>query len=234
MIIVGIAGGSGAGKTTVARTIAERIGRENVGYLSQDWYYRDLTHLTEEELQDKNLDHPDAFDSELLSAHLTSLKEGKPVKVPSYDFTTHSRTENRMSMEPKPVIILEGILILAIEELKDVLDFKIFVDADPDIRLLRRLERDIKDRGTSFDDTIKRYLSSVKPMHDAFVEPSKRFADIIVPRGGQNEVATAVLGDLVAHYAKHHKEGNYLSSHISNMFSENVSKDIFEKETDIK
>jgi len=227
MIIVGIAGGSGAGKTTVARTIAESIGRENVGYLSQDWYYKDLSHLTEKELKEKNLDHPDAFDSELLAAHLNRLKEGEAIGVPAYDFLTHSRIDNRMQMEPKSVTILEGILILAIEELRSVLDFKIFVDADPDIRLLRRLERDIKERGTSFDNTIKRYLSSVKPMHEAFVEPSKRHADIIVPRGGQNEIATAVLGDLVSHYAKHQMDENYLANHISNTFRENVNKDIF-------
>lgn len=229
MIIVGIAGGSGAGKTTVARTIAERIGRENIGYLSQDWYYKDLSHMKGAELQEKNLDHPDAFDSELLSEHLNRLREGEPIEVPSYDFITHSRTGSKILMEPKQVTILEGILILAIKELRNVLDFKIFVDADADIRLLRRLERDIKERGTSFDDTIKRYLSSVKPMHEAFVEPSKRYADIIVPRGGQNDIATEVLGDLVAHYADHHKEERYLPNHISNIFRENVNKEILEK-----
>lgn len=203
MIIVGIAGGSGAGKTTVARTIAERFGQENVAYLSQDWYYMDRSHMTLEEREKENLDHPNAFDSQLLISHLNQLRQGLPIEVPSYDYSIHSRTDKTTLLSPKSVAILEGILVLAIPELCSILDFKIFVDADPDVRLIRRIERDIRERGSTFENTVKRYLSTVKPMHDAFVEPSKRYADIIVPRGGQNEIATDLLGNLVEHYALH-------------------------------
>jgi len=203
VIIVGIAGGSGAGKTTVARTIAERFGQENVAYLSQDWYYMDRSHMTLEEREKENLDHPNAFDSQLLISHLNQLRQGLPIEVPSYDYSIHSRTDKTTLLSPKSVAILEGILVLAIPELCSILDFKIFVDADPDVRLIRRIERDIRERGSTFENTVKRYLSTVKPMHDAFVEPSKRYADIIVPRGGQNEIATDLLGNLVEHYALH-------------------------------
>jgi len=203
LIIIGIAGGSGAGKTTVARTIAERLGSENVDYLSQDWYYKDLSHMTIEEREKANLDHPNAFDTKLLVSHLNLLHQGKPIEVPVYDYGAHTRKKETVHMSPKSVAILEGILVLAIEELRSVLDFKVFVDADPDIRLIRRLERDIKERGSTYDNTIKRYLSTVKPMYDAFIEPSKRHADIIVPRGGDNENATNLLAEMVEHYAGH-------------------------------
>jgi len=200
LIIIGIAGGSGAGKTTVARTIAERFGKENVAYLSQDWYYMDRSHMSLEEREKENLDHPNAFDSELLIAHLNQLRNGLPIEVPTYDYSIHSRTPGTVPMSPKSVAILEGILVLAIAELRSLFDVKVFVDADPDIRLIRRIERDIKERGSTFENTVKRYLSTVKPMHDAFIEPSKRYADIIVPRGGQNEIATDLLVNLVEHY----------------------------------
>lgn len=199
LMIIGIAGGSGAGKTTVALTIAERIGKENVTYLSQDWYYKDSSHLSAAEHEKQNLDHPNAFDNELLISHLNLLRKGLPVEVPTYDYSSHTRGASK-TMLPQSVIILEGILIFAVPELCSILDFKIFVDADSDIRLIRRLERGVNDRGTSFESNIKRYLSTVKPMHDAFVEPSKRYADIIVPRGGQNEIATELLIDLVEHF----------------------------------
>ena len=202
-MIIGIAGGSGAGKTTVARSIAEGLGQENVAYLSQDWYYMDHSQLTLEERAKLNMDHPNAFDSQLLIAHLNQLRQGFSIEVPAYDFSSFNRTIATTPMSPKSVVILEGILILAIPELRSVLDFKVFVDADPDIRLIRRLERDIKERGRTFDETIKRYLSTVRPMHEAFVEPSKRYADIIVPRGGENDIATNLLADLVEHYANH-------------------------------
>ena len=199
LMIIGIAGGSGVGKTTVARTIAERLGKENVAYLSQDWYYLDRSHLTLEEREKLNLDHPNAFDSQLLISHLNQLSQGFPIEIPIYNYSIHTRTTKTAPMSPKSVAILEGILVLAIAELRSILDFKIFVDADSDIRLIRRLERDIKERSSTFDDTIKRYLSTVKPMHEAFVEPSKGYADIIVPRGGQNEIATNLLADFVEH-----------------------------------
>lgn len=224
MIIVGIAGGSGAGKTTVARTIAERFEKENVNYLSQDWYYKDQSSLSEDERSKKNLDHPNAFDNELLISHLKRLKAGQCIEVPRYDFTTRARLQESVPMEPKSVVILEGILILAIEKVRAILDFKVFVDADPDIRLIRRLERDIKERGSSFDDTIKRYLQTVKPMHEAFVEPSKMYADIIVPRGGENEIATEVLADLVEHYAAEQHDGIFPPNHISSNFRKRINE----------
>jgi uridine kinase len=201
MMIIGIAGGSGAGKTTVARTIAERLGKENVAYLSQDWYYNDRSNMTLKQREKENLDHPKAFDTKLLVSQLNLMRQGMPIEVPVYDYSIHTRTSNTIHMTPKSVAILEGILVLAIEELRSILDFKVFVDADPDIRLIRRLERDIKERGSTYESTIERYLSTVKPMYDAFIEPSKRYADIIVPRGGQNDNATNLLADMVEHYA---------------------------------
>jgi len=206
MIVIGIAGGSGAGKTTVARSVAEQLGLENVSYLSQDWYYADHTHLPFDEREKLNMDHPNAFDSQLLIHHLVELRQGNSIEVPDYNFIEHSRKKDTTIMAPKSVVILEGILILAIPEVRAVLDFKVFVDADADIRLIRRLERDIKERGRTYDSTIKRYLSTVRPMHEAFVEPSKRYADIIVPRGGDNNIAISMLADLVEHYAVH-KQG---------------------------
>jgi len=203
MMIIGIAGGSGAGKTTVARTIAERLGKENVAYLSQDWYYNDRSNMTLKQREKENLDHPKAFDTKLLVSQLNLMRQGMPIEVPVYDYSVHTRTSNTIHMTPKSVAILEGILVLAIEELRSILDFKVFVDADPDIRLIRRLERDVKERGSTYESTIERYLSTVKPMYDAFIEPSKRYADIIVPRGGQNDNATNLLADMVEHYAVH-------------------------------
>lgn len=202
-MIIGIAGGSGAGKTTVARTIADKFGEVNVAYLSQDWYYKDRSNMTKEEWAKENLDHPNSFDTELLIEHLKELKQGKPIDVPIYDFNIHARKKETFTVTANRVIILEGILVLAIQELHEFLDFKIFVDADADIRLIRRLRRDINERGSTFEQTINRYLSSVKPMHEAFVEPSKKYADIIIPRGGENENAIDVLADLVEHYAIH-------------------------------
>lgn len=202
-MIIGIAGGSGAGKTTVARTIAGRFGEINVAYLSQDSYYKDRSDMSEEEWAKENLDHPNAFDTDLLVEHLNKIKRGDPIKVPVYDFGIHTRKAETITVTANRVIILEGILILAIPELHELLDFKIYVDADPDIRLIRRLRRDINERGSTFEQTISRYLTTVKPMHEAFVEPSKKYADIIIPRGGENENAVDVLADLVEHYAIH-------------------------------
>ncbi len=201
MLVVGISGGSGAGKTTVARSIAEKLGKENVAYISQDWYYLDQSNLPLEERKQMNMDHPNAFDSELLISHVAQMRQGAIVDVPTYEFGQYTRGSTTLPLAPQSVVLLEGILVLAIPEVREVLDFKVFVDADADIRLIRRLNRDIHERSISYDDTIKRYLTTVRPAHEAFVEPSKRYADLIVPRGGDNEIATNLLADLVEHYA---------------------------------
>ena len=203
MIIIGITAGSGAGKTTVAKTIAERLGKNNVVYISQDWYYKDQTHLSAQEREKLNLDPPNAFDNDLLIADLAKLRSGQDIEAPIYDFGVQARSKKTTSIESKPVVILEGILILAIPKLVPMIDIKIFVDAEPDIRLIRRIERDIRERNSTYERTIARYLTTVKPMHDAFIEPSKIQADIIVPRGGQNDIAIDMLGDLVEHYSHH-------------------------------
>ena len=192
-ILIGIAGGTGSGKTLVARRIAEDLGEDHVAVIQQDAYYKNLETLSFEERASQNFDHPDAIDLELLVSQTKDLLSGKSVNQPLYDFSTHLRTQETTSLESKSIIILEGILILYFTELREMMDIKVFVDTDADIRLIRRLKRDIKKRGRSLDSVLEQYEKTVKPMHVEFVEPSKRFADIIIPEGGHNLVAVDLL-----------------------------------------
>lgn len=196
--VVAVAGGTGSGKTTVARKLLERVGPERIAYLVQDSYYRDVEWPEEPKAREKatsayNFDHPDALDLELLVEHLTELRAGRAVDVPIYDFTHHRRSAETRRVEPAPVVLLEGILIFVEPKVRALLDFKIFVDTDADVRLLRRLRRDLSERGRTLESVIDQYLRTVRPMHLEFIEPSKRYADIIVPEGGENEVAMAMV-----------------------------------------
>jgi uridine kinase len=188
-LCIGVAGGTGSGKTTVANEILRRVGRERIVTVNQDRYYHDLAHLDEAQRIHHNFDHPDAVEESLLVETLELLKAGKPAELPIYDFSSHVRTSQTERVEARPVILLEGILILAIPELRDLLDIKIFVDTDSDLRFIRRLNRDIAERGRSVDNVVEQYQATVRPMHLEFVEPSKRWADVIIPEGGFNTVA---------------------------------------------
>ena len=188
-LIIGVAGGTGSGKTTVANVILERVGRDRIAYLPHDAYYRDLRNLPPEQKKAINFDHPNSLESELMVEHILKLKRNEPVDLPIYDFSTHSRTSRTIRIEPHPVIIVEGILIFSEPDLRDLFDVKIFVDTSADIRFIRRLQRDIAERGRTMENVIQQYLSTVRPMHLEFVEPSKRYAHVIIPEGGLNEVA---------------------------------------------
>lgn len=190
--IIGIAGGSGSGKTTLARNIANHFG-DRIAVLRHDDYYKECTDIPFEEREKLNYDHPDAFDTALLISHLDTLKAGQAIECPIYDYTVHNRSDKTHRIKPKPVILIEGILILANPEVVSRLDMKIFVDTDSDVRIIRRIVRDTKKRGRTLDSVINQYLDTVKPMHDAFVEPSKRLADIIIPEGGKNPVAYGMI-----------------------------------------
>lgn len=197
-MVIGVAGGSGSGKTTVVRQIAESLGPEQVIVLEHDRYYRDGSHLPLEERAALNYDHPDSLETDLLVAHLHELRAGRPVELPLYDFARFVRQTARERAEPRRVIIVEGILIFTDAELRGLMDVKVFVDTDADTRFIRRLERDIADRGRTVQSVIEQYLGTVKPMHFDFVEPSKRYADIIVPQGGHNLVAIDMLLTLIS------------------------------------
>jgi uridine kinase len=199
IIVIGIAGGSGSGKTTLAKAIYETIGEENITFISHDSYYRDLRHLTVEQRAQQNFDHPDSLDTALLTAHVLALKNGSSVSVPSYDYTTHSRIEATTFAAPRPVVLIEGILIFSDKDLYDLMDIKIFVDTDDDIRLIRRIQRDTVERGRSLNGIINQYMSTVRPMHMQFVEPSKRNADIIVPVGLNSVALDLVVSKLKSH-----------------------------------
>ncbi|NMC47042.1 MAG: uridine kinase [Chloroflexi bacterium] len=188
-IIIGVAGGTGSGKTTVANVILDAVGRDRIAYLPHDAYYRDLTDLPPVQKAEVNFDHPNSLETELMIEHVRALKKGKPVDIPVYDFSTHSRTRETVRVEPQRVIIVEGILIFAERKLRELFDMKLFVDTDPDIRFIRRLERDIAERGRTMDMVIQQYLGTVRPMHLEFVDPSKRYADVIIPEGGLSQVA---------------------------------------------
>lgn len=192
-VALGVAGGTGSGKTTVADAILDAVGRDRIASLAQDSYYRDVDWQSDEDLLNYNFDHPQALDSDLLVAHLRSLKAGEAIDVPVYDFVTHRRTPETVRVEAKPVILLEGILLFVEPALRQLLDFKIFVDTDSDVRLIRRIRRDIRERGRTLEDVMRQYLETVRPMHLEFVEPSKRWADVIVPEGGENRVALGMV-----------------------------------------
>jgi len=192
-IVIGIAGGTGSGKTTVANVILERVGASRIALLAHDAYYRDLKDLPRAQRDIINFDHPDSLETDLMVRHLDALRRWQAVDVPIYDFTTHSRTDRTMRLEPQPVILVEGILVFAEPALRARFDVKIFVDTDPDVRFIRRLQRDIQERGRTVESVIQQYQTTVRPMHLEFVEPSKRYADVIIPEGGLNTVAMDMI-----------------------------------------
>ncbi len=188
-VVIGIAGGSGSGKTTVQRRVMERFGTRRIALLDHDAYYRPLDHLSPDQRARFNFDHPDALETDLMVAHLDRLLAGEAIEKPTYSFETHSRLEATERLDPRPVILVEGILVLAEPALRERMDVKLFVDAAPDVRLMRRMERDLHERGRSVESVLAQYRRTGRPMHLEFVEPSKRHADVIIPRGGRNEVA---------------------------------------------
>ncbi|MGN7943195.1 uridine kinase [Virgibacillus sp. 6R] len=192
-VVIGVAGGSGSGKTSVTKSIYEHFKGHSILMLEQDFYYKDQSDLPFEERLNTNYDHPLAFDNDLLYQHLQLLLDHKTIEKPIYDYKLHTRSKDVMLVEPKDVIILEGILILEDKRLRDLMDIKLFVDTDADLRIIRRILRDIKERGRSIDSVIEQYLSVVRPMHNQFIEPTKRYADIIIPEGGQNHVAIDLM-----------------------------------------
>jgi uridine kinase len=206
-IIIGVAGGSGSGKTTVSQAILDRVGAERIAYIQHDSYYRELSHLPYEARARVNFDHPDSLDNELLTAHLDTLCSGRAVDVPIYDFTRHNRRPESERVFPHPVVLVEGILIFAEKALRERMDVKIYVDADADLRFIRRLDRDVAERGRTVTSVIEQYLNTVRPMHLEFVEPSKRYADIVIPRGGMNAVAIDMVVARVEHLLAVHGRG---------------------------
>jgi len=192
-VTIGVAGGSGSGKTTVSRAIMDRVGTQHIAYLEHDAYYKDLDDIPHAEGEIINFDHPFALETSLLIQHILQLKQWQPVEIPVYDFTTYRRTSAVRVIQPQPIILVEGILVFAEPDLRKLFDVRIFVDTDADIRLIRRLTRDISERARSVDSVIEQYLHSVRPMHLEFVEPSKRYADVIIPEGGKNLVAIEMV-----------------------------------------
>ncbi len=188
-LVVGIAGGTSSGKTTVTRSIAEALGESNVALLQHDSYYKDLSAFGGKQANEINFDHPDAYDTELFIEHVRMLRNGEPVAEPAYSYTTYRRTGQRRIVEPRRIVMVEGILIFFEPELRELIDIKVYVDTDDDERVLRRIRRDVLDRGRTIESVMEQYITTVKPMHLEFVEPTKRWADVIIPRGGENRVA---------------------------------------------
>lgn len=188
-LVVGIAGGTSSGKTTVTRSIAEALGGSNVALLQHDSYYKDLSAFGGKQAQEINFDHPDAYDTELFIEHVRMLRNGEPVPEPEYSYTTYRRTGQRRIVEPRRIVMVEGILIFFEPALRDLIDIKVYVDTDDDERVLRRIRRDVLERGRTIESVMEQYITTVKPMHLEFVEPTKRWADVIIPRGGENRVA---------------------------------------------
>ncbi|WP_394750094.1 uridine kinase [Spongiimicrobium salis] len=197
MLIIGIAGGTGCGKTTVVNQIINELPHDEVGVISQDSYYNDLSHLSYEERSNINFDHPRAIDFQLLTQHLEELKQGKAIDQPVYSFSTHNRTTDTVRTHPKKVMIVEGILILTNPEIREMFDIKIFVHTDSDERLIRRLKRDISERGRDLDEVLNRYQNTLKPMHNQFIEPTKEYADIIIPNNTYNTVAVDIVRTII-------------------------------------
>ncbi|MDH0343882.1 uridine kinase [Chromobacterium haemolyticum] len=195
--IIGVAGGSGSGKTTVTNQVLETIGSEMAAVIIQDYYYRDQSHLTFEQRLATNYDHPQAFDWPLLIEHIDDLRNGRTIEMPVYDFANHTRAEETITIQPAPVIVIEGLFPLYDAALRDMMSLKIFVDTDSDVRFIRRLKRDITERGRTTDSVIEQYLTTVRPMHNQFIEPTKRFADVILPHGA-NDPAVDIITTKVA------------------------------------
>jgi uridine kinase len=193
ILVIGVAGGTASGKSTVVKAILDRVGRERIAHIQHDSYYRDLSHLPLEERRAFNFDHPNSLDTPLLVQQLCRLRQGDQIEVPTYDFSSYCRLPATRRVEPRPVVIVDGILILAEPELRELIDVKIYVDTDADLRLIRRMSRDVQERGRTVESVINQYLSTVRPMHLEFVEPSKRYADVIIPQGGQNVAALELV-----------------------------------------
>jgi uridine kinase len=204
-VIIGLAGGSGSGKSTILHRLLADLGPDRVSVLEHDAYYRDQTHLPIEERERVNYDHPDSLETELLVAHIVALLHGESVEKPVYDFTRHTRADRTIAIHPTPIIIVEGILVLAEKELTRRMDIKLFVDTDDDIRLIRRIRRDQLERGRSLESILEQYETTVRPMHIEFVEPSKRQADVIIPRGGHNEVAFDMVLSRIRYLSQEHR-----------------------------